>query len=156
LAVDSHAVQPIAILQGVFQQQVAAGGGLQHESVVGISSRKLIVTWEFVKPAGTLPTDQTKFIITVDKVVGCNINAVAKFQVPLMQFPVNDCHFQPISKLSGASQAFNVQCCPGDLLAVSITQTIEDPCPPDPCSPQPHTPPDASGLAIALVKVILF
>jgi len=158
LAVDSNAVTPNAILQAAFQLEVAAGLGLQHESVVGISSRKLIVTWEFVKPLGKT-FDPTKFIITVDKCVGCNINTVAKFQVPLVQFPIDDCNFKPISKTSGASQAFNVQCRPGDLLAVSITQTIEDPCPRDPCDPAPDPLPPidpASGLEIALVKIILF
>lgn len=159
LAVDSSAITPTAWNAATFAIQTGLKRQFTHEAVVGISSRKLVVSWEFVQPTSSSPPPfPTKFIINVDKVVGCNFNPLVKFQVPLTRIAIDECHQLPTSQLSGASQAFNVQCCVGDLLAVSIVQTVEDPCAPGPCDPQgpPYVPPAPTGLEVALVKLILF
>jgi hypothetical protein len=89
---------------------------------------------------------------------GCKPEPIIKFKVPLKRVPRDECHVDAQSRESGATQAFPVRLCRGDLLRASVTLVKEPLCPVNPCHDTPPTVAEDTHCSsfTALVNVFLW
>jgi hypothetical protein len=121
-----------------------------------VDATSITISWNLQeKPDGQ--NDLTRYIISVERDVGCKLIPMVKFQVPTLQACVNDCEQVAKSKLMGTTQPFPVKVCAGDLLALSVTRILAEDCPSHCGVPVESNPAatDATKLDVALISVYL-
>lgn len=158
LSADSRSIDPKFILSSL---AVQANAETQIENIVPIHARHMIITWEIQLLGARPPEDATRYTITIDRTTGpvCGATPLVKFQVPLENHAIDDCHFVQQSKLRGSTQPFRVNLCPGEEIAAGFTERVGIVCPaiacgvPDPSFVQQTDP---APLARVLVKVFLY
>jgi hypothetical protein len=121
-----------------------------------INAISLAVSWN-IQEEKENPNDLTRYIISVERDVGCKFVSVVKFQVPVSKVPIDDCTHVERSQFMGVTRPFRVKVCVGDSLFVSVTKTLGENCPVQ-CGPpvQAESQTHVSNLAAALVSLYLF
>jgi hypothetical protein len=98
------------------------------EATLPVDATSMVVTWNFTEVNPPVD-DLTRYIISIERDLGCNISPIVKLRVPVSHVPKNDCEQTEKSQLSGCTQPFRVSLCAGDSILVGITSTIADQCP---------------------------
>lgn len=120
-----------------------------------INATSIAVTWNLQEnPNGQ--NDLTRYLISIERKVGCKFSPIVKFQVPVSQVPVDDCAVNEKSKLRGVTKPFRVKVCAGDELCVSVTKTLGEICPVGCGVTVEVDQSQVSNLDVALVSLYLF
>jgi hypothetical protein len=124
-------------------------------AIMPIDTCSVVVTWSLTEyiDIDHPPNDLTRFVVSIERLTGCNITPIVRFKVPVECVPINDCELAEKSVLMGASQPFHVKLCAGDLILASLTKTLADKCNVQCGIPNPAVQGDPTGLTRIMVKL---
>ena len=106
---------------------------LSGQAILPTDATSIVVTWNFWDVIGENDNDLTRYIISIDRLEGCDIVPIVKFRVPLSCVPKNDCEQVQKPQLTGTTRPFRVKLCAGDAILVGFTTILDDDCRPGIC-----------------------
>lgn len=114
------------------------------QAILPVDATSIVVTWNLRDNVVEDDNDLTRYIISIDRLEGCDIVPIVKFRVPLSCVPKNDCEQVEKPQLAGTTQPFRVKLCAGDGILVGFTTILDDDCRPGICgAPGPTPTPEA-------------
>jgi hypothetical protein len=122
-------------------------------AIMPIDTCSVVVTWSLNESIEPPADGLTRYVISIERLTGCNITPIVRFKVPVECVPINDCELAEKSVLMGASQPFHVKLCAGDLILASLTKTLADKCNVQCGIPNPAVQGDPTGLTRIMVKL---